>query len=77
MTEVAPEEAAREHLLMNLRLVEGIDLAAFRARWNRAPDAARIAPLVGEGLLTFEDEKLVATPRGRLVLNSLITALAD
>ncbi len=77
MTEIAPEDAAREHLLMNLRLAEGIDLAAFRARWNRAPDDARIASLVGEGLLTFEDERLTATPRGRLVLNSVIAALAD
>jgi oxygen-independent coproporphyrinogen-3 oxidase len=77
MTEIAPEDAAREHLLMNLRLAEGIDLASYRARWNRAPDAARIASLVSEGLLTFEDERLIATPRGRLVLNSLIAALAD
>jgi putative oxygen-independent coproporphyrinogen III oxidase len=77
MTEVPPEDAAREHLLMNLRLAEGIDLAAYRARWNRAPDADKIAPLIGEGLLTLEDERLIATPRGRLVLNSLIAALAD
>jgi oxygen-independent coproporphyrinogen-3 oxidase len=77
MTEVAPEDAAREHLLMNLRLAEGIDLAAYRARWDTAPDPAKIAPLVDEGLLTFEDERLTATPRGRLVLNSVIAALAD
>jgi len=77
MTEVAPEDAAREHLLMNLRLAEGIDLAAYRARWNRAPEPAKVAPLVGEGLLTFKDERLTATPRGRLVLNSVIAALAD
>jgi oxygen-independent coproporphyrinogen-3 oxidase len=77
MSEVAPDDAAREHLLMNLRLAEGIDLAAYRARWNRAPDAAKITPLVREGLLTLEDERLTATPRGRLVLNSVIAALAD
>jgi len=77
MTEIAPDDAAREHLLMNLRLAEGIDLAAYRARWNRALDAARIVSLVSEGLLTLEDERLTATPRGRLVLNSVIAALAD
>jgi len=77
MSEVAPDDAAREHLLMNLRLAEGIDLAAYRARWNRALDAARIVSLVSEGLLTLEDERLTATPRGRLVLNSVIAALAD
>jgi len=77
MTEIALDDAAREHLLMNLRLAEGIDLAAYRARWNRALDAARIVSLVSEGLLTLEDERLTATPRGRLVLNSVIAALAD
>jgi oxygen-independent coproporphyrinogen-3 oxidase len=77
MAEVSPDDAAREHLLMNLRLAEGVDLADYRARWNRAPDAARIISLVAEGLLTFEDERLTATPRGRLVLNSVIAALAD
>src|SRR3569832_694450 len=49
MTEVAPEAAARELLLMNLRLAEGFDLAAYRARWNKAPDVAKIVFLVGEG----------------------------
>ena len=77
MNEIAPADAAREHLLMNLRLAEGIDLAAYRARWGTAPDAPRIAMLADEGLLTFKHERLTATPRGRLVLNSVIAALAD
>src|SRR5262249_6913983 len=77
MAEVAAHDAAREHLLMNLRLAEGVDLAAYRARWQKAPDPARIQDLVEAGLLRFEDERLAATPRGRLVLNSLIAALAD
>jgi putative oxygen-independent coproporphyrinogen III oxidase len=72
MTEIAPEDAAREHLLMNLRLAEGLDLAAFEARWGWAPDAGRVA----EGLLVTEDGRLKATPRGRLVLNAVIAALA-
>ncbi len=77
MSEIAPADAAREHLLMNLRLAEGIDLAAYRARWQTAPDAARIAALADEGLVVVRDDRLAATPRGRLVLNSVIAALAD
>ena len=77
MNEIALADAAREHLLMNLRLAEGIDLAAYRTRWGTAPDAARIAMLANEGLLTFERDRLTATPRGRLVLNSVIAALSD
>ena len=75
-SEIASADAAREHLLMNLRLAEGIDLAAYRARWGTAPDASRIAMLSNEGLITWESDRLAATPRGRLVLNSVIAALA-
>ena len=75
-SEIAPADAAREHLLMNLRLREGLDLAAYRARWGTAPDAQRIAALVEDGLLTLTDDRLAATPRGRLLLNSVIAALA-
>ena len=76
-SEITSGDAAREHLLMNLRLAEGLDLSAYRARWDTAPDEARIAPLAEEGLVTLDDNRLTATPRGRLVLNSVIAALAD
>ncbi len=77
MVEIPRDDAAREHLLMNLRLAEGIDLTAYRARWHKAPEPARISSLVDAGLLALEDERLAATPRGRLVLNSVIAALAN
>jgi coproporphyrinogen III oxidase-like Fe-S oxidoreductase len=35
-----------------------------------------LAPLAEEGLITLNDDRLIATPRGRLVLNSVIAALA-
>jgi putative oxygen-independent coproporphyrinogen III oxidase len=76
-SEIAPADAAREHLLMNLRLAEGIDLAAYRERWHTAPDPARIAALAEHGLVKLRDDRLTATPRGRLLLNSVIAALAD
>jgi oxygen-independent coproporphyrinogen-3 oxidase len=77
MDVVSAAEAPREHLLMNLRLSEGIDLAAYRARWNTAPDDARIKALEREGFVARDGNTLKATPRGRLVLNSVIAALAD
>jgi len=76
-SEIAPADAAREHLLMNLRLAEGIDLAAYRARWGTAPDANRIAALIEDDLLTLDGDRMTATRRGRLLLNSVIAALAD
>jgi oxygen-independent coproporphyrinogen-3 oxidase len=77
MTAVTDEDAAREHLLMNLRLAEGIDLATYRARWNFTPGATRIEALEALGLLKRESAHLIATPAGRLVLNRVISELLN
>ena len=61
---------------MNLRLAEGLDLAAYRARWGIAPDARRMQSLIDDGLLVRDGDRLAATPRGRLLLNSVIAELA-
>jgi oxygen-independent coproporphyrinogen-3 oxidase len=73
--DIDPGEAAREHLLMNLRLAEGLDLETYRARWGIAPDAARIDALVAGGFLTRLGTAIAATPRGLLVLNRVIADL--
>ncbi len=75
-SEIALRDAAHEHLLMNLRLSEGLDLDAYRTRWGFVPDAKKVDALVEDGLLRREGDRLVATPRGRLLLNSVIAALA-
>jgi putative oxygen-independent coproporphyrinogen III oxidase len=76
MSEVSASDAAREHLLMNMRLAEGIDLFAYRARWNWQPQASSIAALAGDGLVELRGGNLCATPKGRLVLNGVIAGLA-
>jgi oxygen-independent coproporphyrinogen-3 oxidase len=76
ISEIDTRSGAREHLLMNLRLSEGIDLAAYSARWDCAPQPERIAALEADGLVKLEAGRLSATPRGRLVLNRLIEELA-
>ncbi|MEO8301480.1 MAG: radical SAM family heme chaperone HemW [Rhizomicrobium sp.] len=72
---VPDDEAAREHLLMNLRLAEGLDLAAYEMRWGAELDTAKIAALVEQGFLTRDGERLTATPSGRLLLNRVIEEL--
>jgi len=62
---------------MGLRLAEGIDLAAYRARWKVTPSSSRIADLSANGLITIEGARLRTTARGRLVLNAVIAQLAD
>lgn len=77
LIEVADEDAAREHLLMNLRLTEGIDLQTYRARWNVVPDESRVAALEELGLVVYDGARLSATLRGRLVLNRVIAELLN
>jgi oxygen-independent coproporphyrinogen-3 oxidase len=77
LTDVPPYEAAQENLLMHVRLIEGVNLSAYRARWGRAPAKDRITKLRELGLVTLEGDRLAATLRGRLVLNSIIAELAD
>ena len=62
---------------MNLRLAEGIDLAAYEARWGVVPAPAKIADMVAQGFLTHQNNTLTATPRGRLLLNRVIEALLN
>ena len=76
-SDISDADAAREHLLMNLRLAEGLDLAAYEKRWGARPASEKITPLIGQGLLSLDDDILRATPRGRLLLNAVIAELLN
>jgi oxygen-independent coproporphyrinogen-3 oxidase len=76
MTAISDEDAAREHLMMNLRLAEGLDLAGYAVRWGREISAARIAALAEDGLVTRAGTILRTTPRGRLLLNRVTESLS-
>ena len=76
-TPIEDADAAREHLLMNLRLLEGIDLAAYQSRWGARPSEEKIAPLVTQGLLQQKGGIIAATLQGRLVLNAVIAAILN
>jgi putative oxygen-independent coproporphyrinogen III oxidase len=76
LTDISPD-AARENLLMGLRLKEGIDLALYRERWGVAPSPSQIEELGEAGLVAIDGGYLRATSRGRLVLNAVIAQLAD
>ena len=70
-------DAAREHLLMNLRLREGLDLAAYELRWNTRPSTEKITALIEQGFLSLSDDVLTATANGRLLLNRVIEELLN
>jgi oxygen-independent coproporphyrinogen-3 oxidase len=73
---LAPQDAAREHLLMALRLREGLDVVAYKRQWGDTRLSEKIGPLENAGLLRFEHGRIRTTSRGRLLLNSVISALA-
>jgi len=65
-------DAALERLLMGLRTVEGVSLADLTPL--AIPDG-KIAEL--SGLIDLSEGRLIASPRGRAVLDSLIKHLAE
>jgi putative oxygen-independent coproporphyrinogen III oxidase len=75
ITPISDQDAAQEHLLMNLRLSEGLDLGAFERRWNTCLDRTKIGRLELQGLLSRQDNRLIVTPSGRLLLNRVIEEL--
>ena len=78
-TALAPQERAREMLLMGLRLSEGIDVARFAARTGIVlTDALEhdvLRQAVEADYLTFDSQGLRATGAGRLRLDALLSAL--
>ena len=74
-TEIATADAAREHLLMNLRLSDGLDVLAYEARWSVPLNRVKISSLAQTGFVEFDGHRLAATRRGRIVLNSVIAEL--
>ncbi|HJT43473.1 MAG TPA: radical SAM family heme chaperone HemW [Rhizomicrobium sp.] len=75
MTPVSDAEAAREHLLMNLRLAEGLDLGTYEKRWGTRPVPQKIAALQEQGFVVMTGDVVTATPSGRLLLNRVIEDL--
>ena len=69
------ETRLAEALFMGLRLVEGIDLASYRARfgqdvWTRYGDA--LSTVLDAGLLVHENGRIRLTPRGMLLANEVM-----
>jgi putative oxygen-independent coproporphyrinogen III oxidase len=73
---LAPEEQAREALLMGLRLHEGVDLERIAAKTglhaSALLNAKKIERLSHEGLLNLFESKLNVTPQGMPVLDAIL-----
>ena len=74
-TPVPVKDRALEYMLMALRLSEGADLDRYTAMAGQAVDPARIQALKRSGHLRECDGRIIATPDGRIVLNTVLAEL--
>jgi len=72
---IAPEDQAREYLMMSLRLSEGTDPRRYAALGGTPLPDRPVAEMVGEGFLETHGAMLRATPRGQPLLNAILGRL--
>jgi oxygen-independent coproporphyrinogen-3 oxidase len=77
LSEICPRDAAKEHLLMGLRISEGVNLAEFATRWKVAPSGERLQRLQEMELIVVQRGYLSVTSSGRLVLNRVTHELTE
>ncbi|WEK41117.1 MAG: radical SAM family heme chaperone HemW [Candidatus Brevundimonas colombiensis] len=71
---LSPADAAEERFLLALRTTEGAP-AALLTTLGLAPETAPVADLIADGFLTLRHGRLIATDRGRPVLDGVLKAL--
>ena len=69
---VPAAERREELLMMGLRLAEGVPLARFAAEGVAPPDCVE---LIAEGFLALDGGRLIATRKGRPLLNAVLAQL--
>lgn len=74
---LARDEQALEYLMMSMRLREGMDLTRYEEIAGRGLNPQTIQHLTEIGKVSTQDNHLIATDDGRVVLNAVIRALND
>lgn len=74
-TVLSDKEWALEYLMMGLRMSEGISLTHHARLGGTELDPDRTSELIGLGLLSVTDDRMMTTPNGRLVLNAVLRRL--
>jgi oxygen-independent coproporphyrinogen-3 oxidase len=68
-------EWSEEFVLMGLRTDEGVSLHTYKEICGRVLDEARIKALIEDGFLILKNDHLIATQKGRFLLNAVTEAL--
>ena len=74
-TILSKSDEALEYLMMSARLVEGTDLKFLEALDSNLLNSNNIKGLTKLGLIFVKNERIVVTPEGRPVLNSVLSEL--
>ena len=77
-TELTEEDARSEAIFLGLRLMRGIDLNGYRARFRtdlRAQFNGELDRLQAAGLIAIDEDRLKLTARGALLSNEVFAAL--
>ncbi len=72
---IKPRDQAAEYLMMSLRLTEGLDMNRFEKLCGTALDNQVIDKNIQNGLLKVNNNNLIATQRGKIILNTVIKDL--
>ncbi len=68
-------DQATEFLLMGLRLTEGVELTRYENMAKRPLEGRRMDTLLDLGMISVNERQLIVLPRGRMVLNSVLSEL--
>lgn len=70
-----PEDQVVEHMMMGMRLFEGLDLERHEALAGKPLSVKRIQELTDWGMIVVDGARLRATSQGRAVLNAVLREL--
>jgi len=72
---ISKSAQAEEYLMMSLRLAEGTDLKRYESLSGNTLGSEKTKTLTEAGLLVHKNNRLIATPSGRMVLNAVLKEL--
>ena len=72
---ISPEDQFAEYLMMSMRLTEGSEIERLHTLAPDRLELSKAKALQSDGFLDVTNERVIATPKGRLVLNAVLGEL--
>jgi oxygen-independent coproporphyrinogen-3 oxidase len=75
--DILPEDQFAEYLMMSLRLSEGSELDRLQKFDKNLLDMSKLQSLAHDGFLTVTNSHVIATEKGRIILNTLLAEILN